>query len=116
MKEEGMNCRECGWPMSYDDKFCGHCGATYEVKKENIGFKVFLTSIKGIVFIFFLIPALLISIVAFPFGLLSLIFPGALYYSWFGAGKNLNKCRCCGKMISKEAKECPKCGCPNPIY
>lgn len=100
--------------MEDHEQFCGHCGTESVQKKENVGFKIFESGIKGFVFIFFLIPSLFVALIAFPFGLLALIFPASLYYAWWGAGKNLEKCRCCGKQISKEAHECPKCGCPRP--
>jgi uncharacterized paraquat-inducible protein A len=116
MKKEGVNCKECGWPMSYDDKFCGRCGANYEVKKSVDGFKLVATSGKLIIFVLMIFVAVIGSIFLFPFGLLSWIIPGAIYQQWFGSKKDLKECRCCHKMISKEAGECPKCGCPRPIY
>lgn len=113
----GKNCRTCGWPMEDYEKFCGHCGSEYTPPENPFKeWNLIKKSGQLIIFTIFLIAALFSSLVAFPFGLLTLMFPGAMYYEWWGPGKNMKKCRCCGKRISKEATECPKCGCPRPIY
>lgn len=114
MKKEGMNCRSCGYPMDLTEKYCGRCGELYgnPVEKSN----PIITTIKLFIFVLMIIVAIIGSVLLFPIGLLSWIIPVAVYQQWFGSKKDLKECRCCHKRISKEADECPRCGCPHPTY
>lgn len=117
MREEGTNCKECGWPAKYSDKFCGHCGAILggEKKKEGDEFKLIGYGFKVFILVVTLFLAVIGSVFLFPIGFLAWIIPVAIYQQWFGSKSKLKECRCCHKKISKEALECPKCGCPHPI-
>lgn len=111
---EGKNCLNCGWPMEHNELYCSHCGMEYQPKKSvNNPLEM---SLKLIIFVVMILVAIIGSIFLFPIGLLSWVIPGAVYQQWFGSKKDLKECRCCHRRISKEAVECPKCGCPRPIY
>ncbi len=116
MKNEGMNCKKCGWPMQYSDKYCGHCGATNGVKNNVGGIKLLNVSVKVVILIIMIFVAIIGTIFLFPIGFLSWIIPGAIYQQWFGSKSKLRECRCCHKKMSREAAECPKCGCPHPTF
>lgn len=114
MRDEGMNCKSCGNPMEYGELYCGRCGNPYTQKNNNNDVTLLLGFGKIGVIVFSVIICLVFSVILFPIGLLFWIVPFGMYSQWFGSKSKLKECRCCHKQISKEALECPKCGCPHP--
>jgi len=110
----GKNCRSCGMPMLDHELYCGRCGVQYQEKRNNNDLNILFGFGKIGMIIFAIMGCLVFSIILFPIGLLSWIVPFGMYSQWFGSKSKLKPCRCCGKQISKETSECPKCGCPYP--